>query len=148
MHTVRTPTEISMIECKELVLKVLSNETYRYERYRVPFCLAVISSENSRHFDHLRNSLRKTDIVIPLNDNCTCVVLASTEIDDAIKMGENFIREHDTMDNYNKIYIGITSVKHKESNYDIVSRVFYSLEKAKENNISTVEDDNILNSPL
>jgi hypothetical protein len=146
MQIIRTPTETSMLQYKEQVLEALSDENYRYDRYRVPFCLAVICSEKSSHFDHIRGFLRTTDILVPLSDTCVCVVLASTEIADAIKMGENFIHEHDTMDGHNRIYIGVAGIKEKESNSDIVSRAFYSLQKAKESSISTLEDDNILNN--
>lgn len=146
MQIIRTPTETSLLQCKAQVLEALSDENYRYDRYRVPFCLAVVSSENSSHFDHVRDFLRTTDILVPLSDTCVCVVLASTEIADAIKMGENFIREHDTMDGHNRIYIGVAGIKDNSSNSDIVSRAFYALQKAKENSISTLEDDNILNN--
>jgi len=42
------------------------------------------------------------------------------------------------------MFIDVTSVNHTPNNYDIVPRAFYSLQKAKEQNISTAEDDNIL----
>jgi len=134
------------VQNKGRIVEALEKESYRFERYSVPFCLAAISTENSEHFSAISRTLRKTDILISLSDTCACVALASTEIDDAIKMGENFIREHDTLNNKNRIYIGVTSVKHQHLHYDIVSRAFYALDKARENNISTVEDDNILES--
>lgn len=137
---------MNLMKGKSLILKALEQEHYRFERYSVPFCLAAISTENSEHFNSISRNLRKTDILIPLSDTCACVALASTEINDAVKMGENFIKEHDTLNNRNRIYIGVTSVKHNHLSYDIVSRAFYSLDKARENNISTVEDDNIFES--
>jgi len=146
MHTKITPSTMNLMKGKEQILKALEQEHYRFERYSIPFCLAAINTENGEHFDSITRSLRKTDILIPLSETCACVALASTEIDAAVKMGENFIREHDTLNNKNRIYIGVTSVKHNHLNYDIVSRAFYTLDKARENNISTVEDDNILES--
>jgi len=144
MHTITSPTKMSLLEEKEKVLAAISQEAYRYERYQVPFCLAAINTENTRHFDYIKKYIRQTDILIPLNDHCSCIALASTEIGDAIKMGENFIRDHATLGVDNSIFIGVTSVKHTHLNYDIVSRAFYALDKAREQNISTVEDDNIL----
>jgi len=144
MHTTTTPTKISLLRGKDQVMKAISNETYRFERYAVPFCLAAISTENTKHFEYIKRYIRKTDILIPLSENCACVALASTEISDAIKMGENFIRDHGTLGENNRIFIGVTSVKHSHHNYDIVSRAFYTLDKAREQNISAVEDDNIL----
>ncbi len=143
MQIITTPTETSMLQCKERILDALSDENYRYDRYQVPFCLAVFSSENSSHFDHIKDFLRPTDILIDLNDDYVCVILASTEIGDAVKMAENFIREHDTMDGHSRIYVGVAGIKDIEYNSDIVSRAFYALQKAKESNISTVEDDNV-----
>ena len=139
-----TPTSVSLMQGKSRIMKALDTETYRFERYQVPFCLAAISTQNTEHLKNIRRQLRKTDILIPISGNCAVVALASTEIDDAIKMGENFIREHDTFNPNNRIYVGVTSVKHTQYNYDIVSRAFYALDKAQESNISTVEDDNIL----
>ncbi len=144
MQSKITPASKSLIQGKSRIIQALDQETYRFERYHVPFCLAAISTQNSKHLQSIRRNLRKTDILIPLSKNCACIALASTEIDDAIKMGENFIREHDTFNSHNRIYIGVTSVKHTQSNYDIVSRAFYALDKAQESNISTVEDDYIL----
>ncbi len=144
MYRTTTPTEISLLQGKEKILKAISRESYLYERYKIPFCLAAINTENSKHFDTIKDYIRKTDILIPLSDNYACVALASTEITGAIKMCENFIRDHATLDQHNRIFIGVTSAEHEHINYDIVSRAFYTLEKAKENNISTVEDDNIL----
>lgn len=146
MVTIETPAEITMAEGKDLVIKAIEIENYRYERYGVPFCLVALSTENPKHFDYIKGYLRMTDIFIPLSDNCACIALASTEIDEAVKMGSNFIRDHATLDQQNRVYFGVTSVKHDHFNYDIVSRALYSLEKAKEQNISTVEDDNILES--
>lgn len=140
------PFEMTLAQGKEQVIKAIEIEQYRYDRYRVPFCLVAVSTENSKHFKFIKRYLRKTDLFIPLSEHCACIALASTEIDEAIKMGGNFIRDHSTLDQQNRIYFGVTSVKNESSNYDIVSRAFYSLEKAKEHNISTVEDDNILES--
>lgn len=148
MRIVRTPTETSMLQCKERVLEALSHESYRYDRYNVPFCLVAIVSENSSHFEQIEDCLRVTDRVFYLNANCVCLVLASAEIADGIKMGQNFIKKHDTMDGHNRVYIGVASIRHKESNYDIVSRAFYALQKARDNNISTLEDDNILEKSI
>ena len=148
MHTITTPTRIHLIQGKEQVLEAISGENYRYDRYKVPFCLAAINTENSKHFELMKQYIRKTDILIPISENYACVALASTEIGDAIKMGENFIRDHATLDQHNRIFIGVTSVKHEHSNYDIVSRAFYTLDKARENNISVVEDDNILKNVI
>ena len=144
MYTTTTPTKMSLLQGKEQVLNAIANESYRYERYRVPFCLAAINTENTKHFEYISQYIRKTDILIPLSDSCACVALASTEIADAIKMGENFIRDHASLGENNRIFIGVTSVKHTHYNYDIVSRAFYTLDKAREQNISAVEDDNIL----
>jgi len=144
MHTTTTPTREHLLHDKDQVKKAISEEEYRYKRYDIPFCLLAINTENSSHYDLLENYVRKTDIVIPLSENYACIVLASTEIADAIKMGENFIRDHATLDQHNRIFMGVTSVRNEESNYDIVSRAFYTLDKARENNISVVEDDNIL----
>ncbi len=146
MHTKITPSTMSLMQGKTKILKALEHEHYRFERYAVPFCLAAISAENKEYFKSITRSLRKTDILIPVSETCACIALASTDIDDAIKMGENFIREHETFSLQNRIYIGVTSVKHTHINYDIVSRAFFTLDKACENNISTVEDDNILES--
>jgi len=146
MHTMMTPTSKSLLQSKSKVMRALDVESYRFERYDVPYCLAAISTQNSEHLKAIRKNLRKTDILIPLSGNCACVALCSTEIDDAIKMSENFIREHENFHPLNRIYIGVTSVKHTHYNYDIVSRAFYALDKAQESNISTVEDDNILGS--
>lgn len=136
--------KMSVLKDKEQVLEAILNETYRFERYRVPFCLVAINTENIKHFDYIKRYIRKTDILIPLSEYCACVALASTEISDAIKMGENFIRDHASLGEKNRIYIGVTSVKHTHYNYDIVSRAFYTLDKAREQNISAVEDDSIL----
>jgi len=144
MYTTTTPTKMSLLKGKDLVLKAISKENYRYDRYNIPFCLAAINTENTKHFDYMKRYIRKTDILIPLSENCACIALASTEIPDAIKMGENFIKDHATLGDNNRIYIGVTSVKHTHHNYDIVSRAFYTLDKAREQNISAVEDDNIL----
>jgi hypothetical protein len=146
MVATQTPAKITLAEGKEQVMKAIEIENYRYERYEVPFCLVALSTENPKHFEYIKRYLRMTDIFIPLSDNCACIALASTEIDEAVKMGSNFIRDHATLDQQNRIYFGVTSVKHDHLNYDIVSRAFYSLEKAREQNISTVEDDNILES--
>ena len=146
MHTKISPSTKSMMQGKSKILKALEKEHYRFERYSIPFCLAAISTENEEHFRSITRNLRKTDILISISETCACVALASTDIHDAIKMGENFIRENDTFNSQNRIYIGVTSVKHNYINYDIVSRAFYTLDKARENNISTVEDDNILES--
>jgi len=144
MNTITTPAKMSLLKGKDQVLDAISIENYRYERYKVPFCLAAISTENVKHFEYIRKYIRKTDILISLSEHCACIALASTEIQDAIKMSENFIRNHATLGNDNRIFIGVTSVKHTHHNYDIVTRAFYSLDKAKEQNISAVEDDNIL----
>ena len=144
MYTTTTPTKMNLLKGKDQVLEAISKENYRFERYSVPFCLAAINTENTKHFDFIRRYIRQTDILIPLSENCACVALASTEISDAIKMGENFIKDHASLGDNNRIYIGVTSVKHTHHNYDIVSRAFYTLDKAREQNISTVEDDNIL----
>lgn len=146
MVLTKTPANVTLNEGKEYVSKAIDIEMYRYERYGVPFCLVALSTENAKHFEHIKRYLRKTDLLIPLSDKCACIALASTEIDEAVKMGSNFIRDHATLDQQNRIYFGVTSVKHDHLNYDIVSRAFYSLEKAKEQNISAVEDDNILES--
>ncbi len=146
MVATQTPAKVTLNEGRESVAKAIDIEMYRYERYGVPFCLVALSTENSKHFESIQHYLRKTDIFIPLSDYCACIALASTEIDEAVKMGSNFIRDHATLDQQNRIYFGVTSVKHDHLNYDIVSRAFYSLEKAREQNISTVEDDNILES--
>jgi len=146
MVATQTAAKITLAEGKEQVIKAIEIENYRYERYGVPFCLVSLSTENPKHFDYIKEYLRMTDIFIPLSENCACIALASTEIDEAVKMGSNFIRDHATLDQQNRIYFGVTSVKHDHLNYDIVSRAFYSLEKAREQNISTVEDDNILES--
>ncbi len=144
MHTIFTPTKKSLLKGKDRVLEAISSESYRYDRYKVPFCLAAINTENRSHLENIKKYIRKTDILIPISDTCACVALASTEIQDAVKMGENFIRDHVTHGENNRIYIGVTSVKHNHYNYDIVSRAFYTLDKAREQNISSVEDDNVL----
>lgn len=146
MVPTQTAANLALQEGREDVFKAIDIEMYRYERYGVPFCLVALSTENPKHFESIKHYLRKTDIFIPMSDNCACIALASTEIDEAVKMGSNFIRDHATLDQQNRVYFGVTSVKHDHLNYDIVSRAFYSLEKAKEQNISTVEDDNILES--
>lgn len=146
MVATQTPAKVTLNEVKGEVSKAIDIEMYRYERYGIPFCLVALSTENPKHFKYLNNYLRKTDILVTLSDHCACIALASTEIDEAVKMGSNFIRDHATLDQQNRIYFGVTSVKHDHLNYDIVSRAFYSLEKAREQNISTVEDDNILES--
>lgn len=129
MQTITSPTQMSLLQGKEQVLNAIENESYRYERYKVPFCLAAINTENTKHFDCIKRYIRKTDILIPINDSYACVALASTDIADAIKMGENFIRDHATLGENNRVFIGVTSVKHTDNNYDIVSRAFYTLEK-------------------
>jgi len=146
MQAITKPFDVILAQAKEHVVKAIEIEKYRYDRYQVPFCIVAVSTENSTHFDSIKRYLRKTDIFIPLSEDLACIALASTEIDEAIKMAGNIIRDHATLDQKNRIYFGVTSVKHEYSNYDIVSRAFYSLEKAKEHNISTVEDDNILES--
>ena len=144
MYTTTTPIRISLLQGKAQIEEAISNEKYRYDRYKVPFCLVAINTEDVKHFDHIKHYIRETDILISLSEHCSCVVLASTEISDAIKMGENFVRDHASMGENNRIYIGVTSIKHTHYNYDIVSRAFYTLDKASEQNISTVEDDYIL----
>ena len=144
MYTITTPSEVNLLQGKEKILNAIENESYRYDRYKVPFCLAAINTENIKHFKYMKRYIRKTDILIPVSDSCACIALASTEISDAIKMGENFIRDHATLGDNNRIFIGVTSVKHTHYNYDIVSRAFYTLDKAREQNVSAVEDDNIL----
>lgn len=146
MVPTQTAAKITLNEVKDDVFKAIDIEMYRYERYGVPFCLVALSTENPGHFESIKGYLRKTDILIPLSEKCACIALASTEIDEAVKMGSNFIRDHATLDQQNRVYFGVTSVKHDHLNYDIVSRAFYSLEKAREQNISAVEDDNILES--
>ena len=61
-----------------------------------------------------------------------------------IKRGEAFIREYPTLGDNKRICIGVTRVKYSHHNYDIVSRAIYTLDKVKEQNVSAIKDDNIL----
>jgi len=129
---------------KKIVQEAIAQEEYRFSRYAVPFCLALLYTENENDFEELGNLIRKTDLIIKMSPKCCGIILASTEIDGAVKFCQNIVRQYSTFDQKNRIFIGVTSVRHDQSPYDIVSRAFYTLNEAKKHDISTVEDDHVL----
>lgn len=133
---------------KQKVTDAISDEIYRYERYGVVFSLAAVYGESETALNGLVEYMRKTDKLIKITPNYSCICFDGTDISGAIKASQNIVKNFSAADSSKKIYIGVTGAENNESNYDIVSRAFYTLNEAKKHNISTVEDDNILDSVI
>lgn len=129
---------------KDKVMDSISDEEYRFTRYGIDFSLAAVYSESEEALRDLRKYLRQTDKLIELSPHCSCICFDSTKIEGAIKVSQNIIKDFSVENSVKKIYIGVTGAGHDESNYNIVTRAFYTLNEAKKHNVSTVEDDYVL----
>lgn len=131
---------------KDMVLEAISDNEYRYKRHAIIYSIAAVYTECPDILSELEKHIRETDKVIKISPMCFCVCYDVTDTSGALKASQKLINYFSKANNTSKIYIGVTSAGSDDSNYDIVTRAFYTLNEAKKHNISTALDDSVLDS--
>lgn len=129
---------------KDTILQAIADKEYRYKRHGIKYSIAAVYTECGKSLCDIEKYLRKTDQIIKISPVCFCICFDVTDTAGAIKVSQNVINNFLKIDSSKKIYIGVTTAGNDDSNYDIVTRAFYTLNEAKKHNYSSVEDDSVL----
>lgn len=142
MHTKDLHT--LLIDNHELLESVMHKDIYRYQRYDIPFSIAIFHALHVNISDFIAKTVRKTDEVIPINDHYTIVIFGFVNHESAYKAAENTLHNLLNEHPHDSFSAGLTSVTRMDAVKDIVLRAIRNLHYAMEEKESCVEDDSII----
>jgi hypothetical protein len=142
MHTKDLHT--LLIDNRELLESVMHKDIYRYQRYDIPFSIAIFHALHVNMSDSITKAVRETDEVIPINDNYTIVIFGFVNHESAYKAAENTLQKLLNEHPQESFSAGLTSVTRMDAVKDMVLRAIRNLHFAMEEKESSVEDDSII----
>jgi len=128
---------------KEMMENVIKQDLYRYQRYHVPFSVAVFYSKDGV-LEMIERFIRQTDSVVVLDEHAVCIIYGNVGYEEAFKASQNIL--HDISNEYPRAKVsgGLTSVSGSDIPNDLLQRAFRNLGHAIENSQSSVEDDTVI----
>lgn len=128
----------------DLLEKIIHKDIYRYQRYDVPFSIAIFHSTHPKVAQTLLKSVRETDEVIPIDDNFNCVVFGFVTHENAYTAAKNTLYQLQKEHPNDSFSAGLTSVNHMDEVKDMVFRAIRNLHYAMKEKESAVEDDSVI----
>lgn len=118
------------------IMKKLSDYSYRSKRYHIDFSITIGFSDKNVDFDELINKNRKTDTLIPLEENLCCVVLDCAPTESAIKATSNMQKGFKKLHSDKKLFTGVVTSKDYDNDKLMVNSLFDVLEYSVANNMN------------
>jgi len=128
------------------ILENISEYIYREKRYDSHFSLSLIYHDKNVKVDakKLQNTLRETDMLIPLHSNIFCVVFDETGGQSCIRAAENLNKTLQKMYYNEKFFVSASDSMDFDANYlDMSNKLFERIEYAishKQYNIVICQD--------
>jgi len=134
----------TLLSHKEIIEEVIQNDAYRFQRYDIPFSIAIFHADNSEALDSLDTLVRQTDKTVRIDKNFSCVIFGCVGHEDAFKASENLL--HGIARHFPKVKLsaGLTSVTHMDDSKDMLYRAMNNLNFAMHEKMSSVEDDSVI----
>jgi len=107
----------------ENVLNIGEDEFYRATRYKLPLCIILVNSNDSKAFDILDDNTRQIDIVQQLSSDLLIVFLSHTDCQKSLDFIEK-IR--------NKLNFTYTMQEFKGSEFKFIKKLFIENKKTVE----------------
>jgi len=119
----------------DAIMKSLDEYSYRNKRYNIEFAIAIgLCNVNVDFKDFIKNK-RKTDTLIPLEENMCCLVLDCAPAESAVKATSNMqVSFHDKYSE-RQLFTGVVSSKDYDSDQTMVDSLFDILEYSIANNM-------------
>lgn len=134
-------TKDKLKECTNSLKSILDIEKYRFNRYKIPFCLLMIECKSLNCLENIKAHIRKTDTVLSLDKNLFAVIFRYVDYKNGgHKAAENLIHHLEKCNKSLKIYGGLTCAD-EENISNITSRALFALNRAKNRDFSNIEDD-------
>jgi GGDEF domain-containing protein len=133
-----------LIENRDLLENILQKDIYRFQRYDIPFSIAIFHALDVNVAEIISKAVRETDEVVPINNDYIIVIFGFVNHESAYKAAENTL--YKLVNEYPKksFSAGLTSVTRMDSVKDLVLRAIRNLHYAMEEKESCVEDDSII----
>lgn len=131
-------------ENRHIIEEHAAKDFYRYKRYNIPFSIAIFHSSIPHIEPYVVQTVRESDIVIPIDEHYVCVVFDCVAHADAYKAAENMIYKLTDIQPKATFSAGITSVSKIDELKDMVYRAMGNLHLAMSQKSASVEDDSVV----
>ena len=126
----------------KVIMENITEYTYRKERYKTNFALAIIYSQEKTaiDLDNLKKMLRRTDKLIILNEDLICVVFDYTSDDSYVKAAENLNKILENIDYKNNFFLAAADSADFNLNYlemtnELCDRLKYAIKNKLHNTV-------------
>jgi len=133
-----------LVEKRELLEKIIHKDLYRYQRYDVPFSVAIFYTTSENALDVILKAVRETDEVIKIDENFTCVIFGFVKHDDAYTGALNTLKILTKHNSNTTASVGLTSVTPSDAISDMVLRAIRNLHLSMQEKKSSVKDDSVI----
>jgi len=133
-----------LVKKRESLEKIIHKDLYRYQRYNVPFSVAIVYATNDNSLTAIKKAVRETDEVICIDKHYTCIIFGFVNHEEAYQGALNtleYLRKDNLAENF---AVGLTSVAPKDGVNEMVLRAIRNLHFAMDEKRSAVEDDSVI----
>ncbi|MBU0720031.1 hypothetical protein KJ877_01675 [bacterium] len=121
---------------------------YAHTRYKVDTVFGLMYHEKSITVQELSKYLRISDYFIELDEKHYFIIFAHTQQEGVFKAAENLLYNLDNYFNDRSTYIALDTFDVTNSHTIVINRLMEILKETKKNQLTRIEDENILNENI
>jgi hypothetical protein len=133
-----------LVDKREILEGIIHKDIYRYQRYDIPFSVAIFYASCENAIDTISKAIRETDEVIQIDKHFTCVIFGFVSHEDAYVGALNTLKELRKYKEKETFSAGLTSITPRDGVSEMVLRAIRNLHFAMDEKNSVIKDDGVI----